>query len=114
MNYLYLILGIALGVVYLGRAKNAKKHKFVPYEAKMKLKNKKTIEQYDEWCNKEALGCNFIGGGFMLFGLSATFMDSNVIVGNVFAVVSLVIFVLGFMMRIVNNKKHLGHYFTKQ
>ena len=114
MNYLYLILGIALGVVYLGRAKNAKKQKFVPYEAKMKLKNKKTIEQYDEWCNKEALGCNLIGGGFMLFGLSATFMDSNLIIGNVLAVVSLVIFVLGFMMRIVNNKKHLGHYFTKQ
>ena len=43
MNYLYLILGFALGIVYLGREKNARKQKFVPYEAQMKLKNKKTI-----------------------------------------------------------------------
>ena len=55
MNYLYLILGFALGLVYLGRAKNARKQKFVPYEAKMKLKNKKNMENYDEWCAKEAV-----------------------------------------------------------
>ena len=114
MNYLYLLLGVALGIVYLGRAKNARKQKFVPYEAKMKLKNKKTIEKYDEWCAKEALGCSLMGAGFMLFGLSATFMDSNAIVSTVIAVVSLVVFLVGFMMRVVNNKKHLGHYFTKQ
>ena len=48
MNYIYLILGIALGLVYLGRAKNARKQKFVPYEAKMKLKSKKTMDQYDD------------------------------------------------------------------
>jgi len=101
MNYIYLILGIILGIVFLGRAKNAKNKKFIPYEAKMKLKSKKTIDQYDEWCKKEALG------------LSATFMDSSVAVGNVISIASLVIFVIGFIMRIINNKKHLGHYFTK-
>ena len=114
MNYIYLLLGVVLGIVFLGRAKNAKNHKFVPYEAKMKLKTKKTVDQYDEWCAKEALGCRLVGTGFILFGLSATFMDSNAILSTIIAVVSLVIFVIGFMMRVVNNKKHLGHYFTKQ
>ena len=114
MNYLYLILGFVLGLVYFGRAKNARKQKFVPYEAKMKLKNKKNIENYDDWCAKEALGCSLMGAGFMVFGISATFMDSNAILSTVIAVVSLIIFVIGFMMRVVNNKKHLGHYFTKQ
>lgn len=114
MNYLYLLLGVVLGLVFLGRGKNAKKQKFIPYEAKSKLKTKKTIEQYDEWCEKEALGCTLMGSGFMLFGLSATFMDGNVTIGNILSVVSLVVFVVGFMMRIINNKKHLGHYFTKQ
>ena len=114
MNYIYLILGIVLGIVFLGRAKNARKQKFVPYEAKMKLKNKKNIEQFDEWCKKEAFGCNLVGSGFILFGFSATFMDSNLLVGNIIAVVSLVVFLIGFMTRIINNKKHLGHYFTKQ
>ena len=114
MNYLYLLLGIALGIVYLGRAKNARKQKFVPYEAKMKLKNKKTIEQYDEWCAREATGCSLLGAGFMVFGLSATFMDSNGLLSTLIAVVSLVLFIVGFFMRIYNNKKHLGHYFTKQ
>lgn len=114
MNYLYLILGFALGLVYLGRAKNARKQKFVPYEAKMKLKTKKTIEQYNEWCAKEALGCTLMGSGFIVFGLSATFMDSNALLSTIIAAVSLVIFVVGFMMRVFNNKKHLGHYFTKQ
>ncbi|MBE6900812.1 MAG: hypothetical protein E7479_09200 [Ruminococcaceae bacterium] len=113
MNYIYLILGIILGIVFLGRAKNAKNKKFIPYEAKMKLKSKKTIDQYDEWCKKEALGCRLVGIGFILFGLSATFMDSSVAVGNVISIASLVIFVIGFIMRIINNKKHLGHYFTK-
>ena len=114
MNYIYLILGVVLGVVFLGRAKNARKQKFVPYEAKMKLKTKKTIDQYDDWCKKEALGCTLVGSGFIIFGLSATFMDSNALLSTLIAVVSLVVFLIGFMMRIVNNKKHLGHYFTKQ
>ena len=35
MNYLYLILGFALGLVYIGRGKNARKQKFVPYEVKL-------------------------------------------------------------------------------
>lgn len=113
MTYLYLILGIALGVVYLGRAKNAKKQKFIPYEAKNKLKTKKTMEQYNEWCKKESLGCTLMGIGFVMFGISATFMDSNAVLSTVFAVVSLIVFIVGFMMRVYNNKKHLGHYFTK-
>ncbi len=114
MNYLYLILGVVLGIVFLGRAKNARKQKFVPYEAKMKLKTKKTIEKYDDWCKNEATGCTLIGLGFMIFGLSATFMDSNALVSTIIAVISLVIFIVGFFMRIYNNKKYLGHYFTKQ
>ena len=114
MNYIYLILGIALGLVYLGRAKNARKQKFVPYEAKMKLKSKNTMDQYDDWCKGEANGCTLVGLGFIVFGLSATFMDSNALLSTIIAVVSLVIFIVGFFMRIYNNKKHLGHYFTKQ
>ena len=114
MNYIYLILGVVLGIVFIGRGKNAKNQKFVPYEAKMKLKNKKTIDQYDEWCKAEATGCFLIGIGFVIFGISATFMDSNALLSTIIAVVSLVVFIVGFMMRVVNNKKHLGHYFTKQ
>ncbi len=114
MNYIYLIAGIVLGAIYLGRSKNAGKQKFVPYEAKMKLKNKKTIEQYDEWCNTESKGCLLIGLGFIIFALSATFMDSSAVTSAIIAIISLIVFVIGFMMRVVNNKKHLGHYFTKQ
>lgn len=114
MNYIYLVLGIVLGIIYLGRAKNAKQQKFVPYEAKMKLKTKKTIDQYDDWCKSEARGCSLIGIGFIVFGISATFMDSNAVLSTVISVVSLVVFIAGFFLRIYNNKKHLGHYFTKQ
>ena len=114
MNYIYLILGVVLGIVYLGRAKNASKQKFVPYEAKMKLKTKKTMDEYAAWCHSEATGCTLVGLGFIIFGISATFMDSNALLSTVIAVVSLVIFIVGFMMRVVNNKKHLGHFFTKQ
>lgn len=113
MSYIYLIVGIALGVVFLGRAKNARKQKFVPYEVKMKLKTKKTIEKYDAWCKNEANGCTLVGLGFIVFGFSATFMDSNAVLSTILAVVSLIIFIVGFMMRIYNNKKYLGHYFTK-
>ncbi len=114
MNYIYLIFGVILGIVFIGRGKNARNQKFVPYEAKMKLKNKKTMENYDEWCAKEALGCTLVGIGFIIFGVSATFMDSNALLSTIIAVVSLVVFIVGFMMRVVNNKKHLGHFFTKQ
>jgi len=113
MNYIYLVLGIVLGIVFLGRGKNAKQKKFIPYEAKMKLKTKKTIEQYDAWCKNEATGCSLIGLGFIIFGISATFMDSNAVISTIISVVSLIIFIAGFMMRVYNNKKHLGHYFTK-
>ena len=114
MNYIYLILGVVLGIVFIGRGKNAKNQKFIPYEAKMKLKTKKTIEQYEEWCKTEGLGCTLVGLGFIVFGISATFMDSNALLSTIIAVVSLVIFIIGFMMHVINNKKHLGHYFTKQ
>ena len=114
MNYIYLVLGIALGIVFLGRAKNAKSKKFIPYEAKMKLKTKKTMDKYDDWCKNEARGCGLVGTGFIVFGLSATFMDSNALLSTIIAVISLVIFIVGFFMRIYNNKKYLGHYFTKQ
>ena len=114
MNYIYLILGIVLGIVFLGRAKNARNQKFVPYEAKMKLKSKKTMDQYNDWCKGESRGCSLIGLGFIVFGVSATFMDSNALLSTVISVVSLVIFIVGFFLRLYNNKKHLGHFFTKQ
>ena len=114
MNYIYLLLGVILGVVFLGRAKNAKKQKFVPYEVKMKLKNKKNMEEYDEWCKGEANGCSLMGIGFIIFGFSATFMDSNTFISNILSIIALVVFIIGFFSRIVNNKKHVGHYFTKQ
>lgn len=114
MNYIYLILGIALGVVFLGRAKNARNQKFVPYEAKMKLKSKKTMDQYNAWCKGEANGCNLMGLGFIVFGLSATFMDSSALISTIISIASLVLFIVGFFKRVYNNKKHLGHYFTKQ
>ena len=114
MNYVYLILGIVLGIVFIGRAKNARNRKFVPYEVKNNLKTKKTMEQYEEWCDREAKGCSLVGSGFILFGISATFMDSNALLSTAIAVVSLVLFLVGFFLRIYNNKKHLNHYFTKQ
>ncbi len=114
MNYIYLILGIVLGLVFLGRGKNARNHKYIPYEVKTKLNTKKTKEDYEDWCKYEALGCTLMGVGFMAFGLSATFMDSNILIGNIISIVSLGTFIVGFFMRIVNNKKRIGHYFTKQ
>lgn len=113
MNYIYLVLGIVLGIVFIGRGKNARNHKYIPFEAKAKLNTKKTKEDYDEWCSKEALGCTLVGVGFIAFGLSATFMDTNLLIGNIIAVISLAVFIVGFFLRIVNNKKHLNHYFTK-
>ncbi len=114
MTYIYLILGIVLGVVFLGRGKNSRNMKMIPYEVKMKLKTKKTMEEYEDWCRLEANGCSLMGIAFVLFGVSATFMDSNALVSTILAVVSLVPFLVGFFMRIYNNKKHLNHYFTKQ
>ena len=114
MNYIYRALGVILGIVFLGRAKNARKEKFVPYEVKSKLKTKKTMEDFDDWCQREAKGCQLMGLGFIVFGVSATFMDSNAIVSTVIAIISLVLFIIGFFLRIYNNKIHLNHYFTKQ
>ncbi len=113
MVYLYLLLGVVLGVVFLGRAKNARNQKFIPYEAKAKLKTKKTMEEFNAWCKNESTGCALMGLGFILFGISATFMDSNAVLSTVLSVVSLIVFIVGFMMRVYNNKKRLGHYFTK-
>ncbi|MBR5310047.1 MAG: hypothetical protein IKU42_02850 [Oscillospiraceae bacterium] len=114
MNYIYLALGIILGIVFLGRGKNAKNKKYIPYEVKTKLRTKKTMEDYEDWCNREAKGCKFMGIGFMLFGFSATFIGSNGLVSTIIAVISLVVFIIGFFTRIYNNKTHLNHYFTKQ
>ncbi|MBQ3236962.1 MAG: hypothetical protein IJA06_00345 [Oscillospiraceae bacterium] len=113
MNYIYLILGIVLGLVFLGRGKNTRNKKFIPYEVKTKLKTKKTMEEYEDWCRREATGCSLLGGGFVVFGISATFMDSNALISTIIAVASLLLFLVGFFMRIYNNKKHLNHYFTK-
>ena len=80
----------------------------------MTLKTKKTMDKYEEWCKREALGCSLVGSGFVVFGISATFMDSNGIISALLAVISLGLFLVGFFLRIYNNKKHLNHYFTKQ
>ena len=114
MNYIYLILGVILGLVFLGRGKNTKNHKYIPYEVKNTLRTKKTMEQYEEWCRRETTGCTLMGLGFIVFGVSATFMDSNALLSTVLSVASLVLFISGFFIRVYNNKKHLNHYFTKQ
>lgn len=113
MNILYMVLGFVLGLIFIGRGKNAKNKKYLPYEAKNKLNTKKTKEDYEDWCNKEALGCRLMGCGFVVFGIAATFMDSNATVNLILSVLSLVLFVCGFFLRIYNNKTKLGHYFTR-
>lgn len=113
MNYLYLALGLVVGIIFLGMAKNAKRRKAIPYEVIKKLKSSKHMDEYNEWCDRESLSDTVIGGGLILFGLSATFMDSSNAVSNIVAIISLLVFIVGYVMRVVNNKKHLNHFFVR-
>lgn len=113
MSYLYLAVGIILGIVFLGMAKNISKRKVLPPEVNKKLKNAKHSDELDAWCKVETASDIVVGTGFILFGISATFMDSNILIGNILAIISLLLFVGGYVRRIINNKKHLNHFFAK-
>ena len=113
VNYIYLFAGLIVGIVFIGIAKNINRRKTVPYEVTKKLRAHKTMDEYNEWCAKEVLGDRLIGCGLIIFGISSTFFDSVLLLGGLLAVVSLGLFVVGYMMRIANNKKHLGHFFVR-
>ena len=51
--------------------------------------------------------------GLILFGFSVTFADTNPVITNILSILSLIVFVVGYIMRFINNKKHLGHLFVK-
>ena len=113
MNYIYLALGGIIGAIFLGMAKNTKRRKAIPYEVTKKLKSSKKMNEYNKWCDTESRADVIVGVGLIIFGLSATFMDSNIALGNIIAIISLIVFVAGYIMRIVNNKKRLGHFFVR-
>lgn len=113
MSYLYLAVGIALGIVFLGMAKNVSQRKALPREVIKNLKNAKHSDEFESWCKAETFSDVVIACGFILFGISATFMESNILVGNILAIISLVLFIGGYIRRIVNNKKHLKHFFVR-
>ena len=73
MNYIYLAIGLVVGAVFLGMAKNTRRRKAIP----------------------------------------VTFVDTNLAITNIIAIISLIVFVVGYIMRIVNNKKHLNHFFVR-
>ncbi len=113
MNYIFLIVGLIAGIIYLGIAKNINRRKTVPYEVTKNLRTHKRMDEYNEWCDTEVVGDRLVGIGFLLIGFSVTFMDSVPIVGGVLSIVALVLFILGYFKRINNNKKHLGHFFVR-
>lgn len=113
VNYIYLFAGILLGIVFIGIAKNINRRKTIPYEVTKKLHAHKTMDDYNEWCEKEVRGDRLIGCGLILFGVSSTFFDSIPLLGGILAVISLGLFVVGYITRIVNNKNLLGHFFVR-
>lgn len=113
MNYLYLAIGVIVGAIFIGMGKNSKRRRAIPYEVTKKLKGNKHMDEYNEWCDTESKGDYIIGVSLFVFGLSATFMDSNRTVGNILAIISLAGFITGFVMRVVNNKKKLNHFFIR-
>ena len=76
-------------------------------------KASKHMDEYNQWCDTEARADTIVGAGLILFGLSVTFVDTNLAITNVIAIISLIVFVVGYIMRIVNNKKHLNHFFVR-
>lgn len=113
MNYIYLAIGLVVGAVFLGMAKNTRRRKAIPYEVTKKLKSSKHMDEYNQWCDTEACADTIVGAGLILFGLSVTFVDTNLAITNIIAIISLIVFVVGYIMRIVNNKKHLNHFFVR-
>ncbi|MGN1048782.1 MAG: hypothetical protein ACI4QZ_09270, partial [Eubacteriales bacterium] len=73
----------------------------------------KKMNEYNKCCDTESRADVIVGVGLIIFGFSATFMDSNIALGNIMAIISLIVFVSGYIMRIVNNKKRLGHFFVR-
>ena len=113
MNYVYLALGLIVGIVFLGMAKNTRRRKAIPYEVNKRLKSSKKMDEYNKWCDTEAKADTIVGTGLIIFGLSATFMDGSIALTNIIAIISLVVFVVGYVMRMANNKKRLGHFFAR-
>lgn len=111
MNYIYLGIGIIVGIIFLGMGKNARNRKAIPIEVTKKLKSNKKMDEYNEWCNTESTADTVIAVSLFVFGISATFMDSNLLVANILSILSLIVFIVGFIMRMSNNKKHLNHFF---
>lgn len=113
MNYVYLAIGLIVGAVFLGMAKNTRRRKAIPYEVTKKLKSSKRMDEYNQWCDREAQADTIVGIALILFGLSVTFSDTSLAVTNIISIISLIVFVVGYIMRIVNNKKHLNHFFVR-
>lgn len=113
MSYIYLALGFVIGIIFIGMGKNARHRKAIPYEVNKKLKSSKRMDEYNEWCNTEATADTIVGCGLILFGFSATFTDSNAAVSGIIALISLAVFIFGYIKRLANNKKHLGHFFVR-
>lgn len=113
MNYVYLAIGLIVGAIFLGMAKNTRRRKAIPYEVTKKLKSSKRMDEYNQWCDAEAKADVIVGTGLILFGISVTFVDTSLVVTNIISIVSLIVFVIGYIMRIVNNKKHLNHFFVR-
>ena len=73
----------------------------------------KKMDEYNEWCDTEAKADTIIGISLLVFGISSTFMDSVVWLGNIISIISLIVFITGYIIRVINNKKHLGHFFVR-
>lgn len=113
MNYVYLIAGVVIGIVFLGMAKNTRKRKAIPFEVTKKLKSNKHMDEYNLWCDTECQSDTLIGLSLIIFGISATFMDNNRLIGNIIAAISLVLFIIGYFKKVINNKKYLHHFFVR-
>lgn len=113
MNYIYFFIGLIIGIVFIGIGKNTRRRKTIPYEVTKKLKGSKKMDEYNEWCDTEAKADTIIGISLLVFGISSTFMDSVVWLGNIISIISLIVFIIGYVTRVVNNKKHLGHFFVR-
>ena len=113
MNYIYLAVGLIAGIFFLGKARSTSRRKMIPYEVTRELKSSNRMDEYNRWCNSESKADVIVGMGLILFGFSVTFADTNPVITNILSILSLIVFVVGYIMRFINNKKHLGHLFVK-
>ena len=113
MNYIYLAVGLIAGIFFLGKARSTSRRKMIPYEVTRELKSSNRMDEYNRWCNTESQADVIVGLGLILFGFSVTFADTNPVITNILSILSLIVFVVGYIMRFINNKKHLGHLFVK-